>query len=91
MLEALAARAGTRGGDGVGGDQQHGLDGLRLHLVVVRLDRVHDALRLTVAPGELRRDGRVGALDLVGHRLADVVQERGAPGGLDGRTELRPP
>ena len=53
-LEALAARARARGRDRVGGDQQHGLDRLRLHLVVVRLDRVHDALRLAVAAREVR-------------------------------------
>ena len=58
-LEALAAGARSRCRDCVGRDQEHGFDRLRLHLVVVRLDRVHDRLRLTVAARELRRDLRV--------------------------------
>src|SRR5207253_1963546 len=47
-LEALAARAWSRRRDRVRGDQQHRLDRLRLHFVVVRLDRVHDGGRLAV-------------------------------------------
>ena len=43
-LEALPARARPGGGHGVGGDHEHRLDRLRLHLVVVCLDRVNDAL-----------------------------------------------
>ena len=88
VLEALAARARPRGGDRVGGDQQHGLDRLRLHLVVVRLDRVDDAVRLAVAAGELRGDERVRALDLVRHRLADVVEQRRALRRLHAGAEL---
>src|SRR5207237_1050182 len=42
VLEALAARTGPGGGDRIRRDQQHRLDGLRLDLVVVRLDRVDD-------------------------------------------------
>src|SRR5207247_11214268 len=61
LLQALAARAGPRGRDRVGGDQQHGLDGLRLDLVVVRLDRLPDSVRLSVAPREPRGEDRVGA------------------------------
>jgi hypothetical protein len=45
---------------------------------VVRLDRVDDVLGLAVALRLLRRDDGVRALDLVRHRLAEVVQERGA-------------
>src|SRR5690242_5637016 len=48
VLEALAASTRTGSGDGVGGNQQDGLDCLRLHLVVVRLDRVHDGVALAV-------------------------------------------
>src|SRR5207244_1282348 len=43
-LQALAPRARARRGDRVGGDQQDSLDRLRLHLVVVRLDRVDNRL-----------------------------------------------
>ena len=89
VLEALAARAGTGRGDRVGRDQQHRLDRLRLHLVVVRLDRVADRRALAVTARELGRDLRVRALDLVRHRLAEVVQQRGALRGLHGRLDLR--
>src|SRR5271166_2575279 len=64
--------------DRVRGLGEHGLDGADLDLVVVRLDRVHDVLRLAVPAGDLRADQRVAALDLVGERLADVVQHRAA-------------
>ena len=43
VLQALAARSRPRCGDRIGGDQEDGFDRLRLHLVVVCLDRVHDA------------------------------------------------
>src|SRR5438552_8034262 len=89
VLEALAASAGTRGRDRVGRDQQHRFDGLWLHLVVMRLDRVHDSVALAVAPRELGRDRGVRALDLVGQRLAEIVQERGPPRRLHARVELR--
>ena len=46
VLQALAARTRARGRDSVGGDHQHGLHGLRLHFVVVSLDRMHDVLGL---------------------------------------------
>jgi hypothetical protein len=45
---------------------------------VVRLDRVHDLVGLAVLARHIGPDQRVAALDLVGQRLADVVQE-GAP------------
>ena len=89
VLETLPSRAGARGGDRVGGDDQHGLDGLGLHLVVVRLDRVDDVLRLAVALRLLRGDGRVRALDLVRHRLAEVVQKSRPLRRLHARAELR--
>ena len=89
VLERLAAGAGTRRRDRVRRDQQHRLDRLRLHLVVMRLDRMHDALRLAVAARELCRDQRMRAFDLVRHRLADVVQHRGALRRLHARAELR--
>ena len=55
---------------------------------MVRLHRVDDALRLAVAARELRRDRRVRALDLVGHRLAEVVEHRRPLRGLHARAEL---
>src|SRR5262249_52862323 len=88
LLEALAACARTAGGHGVGRDQQNGLHSLRLHLVVMSLDRVDDALRLAVAPGELSGDERMRPLHLVRHRLADVVEHRRALRGLHARLEL---
>ena len=57
MLEALSASARPRCRDRVGRDQEHRLDGLWLDLVVVRLDRVDDAVRLAVAARELGGDG----------------------------------
>ena len=84
MLERLAAgaRAGAR--ERVGGLDDDRLDGLGLDLVVVGLHRVGDGLGLAVPAGQLAADQRVRPLDLVGDRLADVVQERGAAGGLGG-------
>ena len=77
-LERLPARAGTAAADRVGGLGQHRLDRAHLDLVVVRLDRVHHVLGLAVPAGDLRPDQRVAALDLMGQRLADVVQHRAA-------------
>ena len=75
-LEALPAGTRPAAGAGVRGLGQHRLDRLRRDLVVVRLDRVHDVLALAVLAGQVGADQRVAALDLVGERLADVVQER---------------
>ena len=88
-LERLATGAGTGGRDGVGGLHEHGLDGLRLDVLVVRLDGVHDALatRGTCVPS-CGRDLAVRAVDLVVDRLADVVQQAGALGDLDVGAEL---
>src|SRR6188472_3559142 len=89
VLETLTPGTGTRRRDRVRRDQEHRLDRLRLNLVVVRLDRVHDPVRFAVAPRQLRGDEGVRAVDLVGHRLADVVQERGTLRSLHTRAELR--
>src|SRR5882762_7986869 len=70
------------------GDDEHGLDGLRLHLVVMRLDRVNDPVRLAVALGVARGDERVRALLLVRQRLAEVVEHRGTFRRLDAGAEL---
>src|SRR5262249_2237978 len=45
-------------------------------------------LRLTPAAGDPGANLRVRAFDLVRHSLADVVQQRAAAGGRDGRAEL---
>ena len=55
---------------------------------MVRLDGVHDALRLAVLARELRRDLAVRAVDLVVDGLADVVQQAGAAGDLGVGAEL---
>ena len=88
LLERLAARAGARARERVGGLDEHRLDGLRLDLVVVGLDRVRDRLVLAVAAHELAADQGVRALDLVRDRLADVVQQGGAARGLHRRAQL---
>ena len=88
LLERLAARAGAGAGQGVGGLDDHGLDRLRLDLVVVGLHRVGDGLGLAVAAREVAADERVRALDLVRDGLADVVQQRRAARGLRARAEL---
>src|SRR5574341_1036567 len=74
-LQGLAPGAGAAAGDGVGRRGQHRLDGALLDLAVVGLDRVDHLGRLLQAPRQLRAELRVGALDLVRERLADVVQE----------------
>ena len=78
QLQRLATGARPATADRVGGLGEHGLDGADLDLVVVRLDGVHDILRLAVPAGDLRADQRVAALNLMGERLADVVQHRAA-------------
>ena len=88
LLERLAAGAGAGAGQRVGGLDDHGLDRLRLDLVVVGLHRVGDGLGLAVAAREVAADERVRALDLVRDGLADVVQQRGAAGGLGRGAEL---
>ena len=79
---------GPGAGDRVGGLHDHRLDRARLDLAVVGLHRVGDRLRLAAAAGDLAADERVRALDLVGDRLADVVQERGPARGLHRGAEL---
>src|SRR5450756_1567172 len=88
VLERLAAGAGPRRGDGVGGLHEDGLDSLRLDILVVRLDGVAHALRLAVLLAELLRDVGVRTVDLVVHGLADVVQQAGALGDLDVGAQL---
>jgi hypothetical protein len=75
-LQRLAAGARPAPADRVRGLGEHRLDGADLHLVVMRLDGVHHVLGLAVPAGDLRADQRVASLDLVGERLADVVQHR---------------
>jgi hypothetical protein len=54
----------------------------------MRLHRVRDGFRLAVAAGEVGADLSVRTLDLVGHRLADVVKQRGPARGVDRSPEL---
>ena len=65
VLERLAARTRPCPGQRVHDLDDHGLDGLRLDLVVVGLHRVRDRLGLAVAAREVAADERVRALDLV--------------------------
>src|SRR5580658_4297464 len=78
VLHGLGAGAGARGGDRVGEDDEPGVDGLGLHLLVVGGDSVDDDRSLAVALDELGADARVAPLQLARHRLADVVEEAGA-------------
>src|SRR5438093_1280577 len=87
-LEHLAPRPGTGPGERVGGVDERRQDGLRAHLLVVGRDGVHDLRRLAVLAGDLAADDRVRSFHLVGERLADVVQQRGAARLLLVETEL---
>src|SRR3954464_11665055 len=53
LLERLAASARPRAAERIGRLHDHGLDGLRLDLVVVGLHRVSDGLRLAVTAREI--------------------------------------
>src|SRR5919198_5256659 len=77
-LQALAPRPRPAARDPVGDLRDHRLDRSLLDLAVVRLDAVDDLWGLLHPPGDLGPDDRVRALDLVGDRLADVVQVRDA-------------
>jgi len=80
VFQALAAGAGAGSGDSVGGLHQHGFHGLRLHVVVVGQDGVDNVGALVILAGQFATQGHVGALSLVVHSLADVVQEACALG-----------
>src|SRR5204863_10106159 len=91
-LDGLRRRLAWRGGSGaaqsVGGLDDHGVDGLRLDLVVVGLHRMRGRLRLALTARQVTADERVRSLDLMGDRLAYVVQQRRAARGLGARAEL---
>ena len=74
----LAASAGARGADGVGGRDERADHRHRLHVTVMSDDTVDDRLREAVALEKLSADHRVRTFDLVVDGLADVVQETGA-------------
>ena len=80
--------AGAGGGDRVGRLHDAGLDRVRLHVAVVRLDRVDDGLVLLVLAGEVHADGHVAALDLVVDGLAQVVEKTCALGDRNVGTQL---
>src|SRR5579884_114578 len=88
LLKRLAARPRPGARERVRGLDDDRLDRLRLHLVVMGLHRVRHRLGLAVLAGELAPHERVRPLHLVGHRLADVVQQRGAAGGARAGAEL---
>ena len=58
-------------------------------LAVVGGNRMDDAARPPQSLRDLRPDERVRPLDLVVHRLADVVQEAGGLGNIDIRPDFR--
>ena len=53
---------------------------MRLHIVVVRFDRVDDGFGLVILPGDVDTDGDVAPFHLVVDGLADVMQKSGALG-----------
>ena len=77
-LQHLAPGARSGAGERVGRIDQRRQDGLRLHFFVVCGDGVDHLRRLAVLARDVGADDGVRALDLVGQRLADVVQQRGA-------------
>src|SRR5579875_1337833 len=79
-LEDLPTGSGAGPRERIGRIDQRGEDRLGLHLLVMRRDRVHDLRRLPVLARDLAPDDRMRALDLVGERLADIVEERRPPG-----------
>ena len=77
-LEDVAARAGTRGRDRVGGLDDHRLERRPVDVHVVRGHRHHHRLALAVLAQEVDAELEVRALHVAVDRLADVVEERGA-------------
>ena len=88
FLERFTSSPRPRAGYRVRRLHDHRFDRLRLDLVVVGRYRVRHRLGLALPARDAGADGRVGAVDLVADRLAQVVKERGAPGRLDVRAEL---
>ena len=76
--DALAARTGTGAGERVGGGDDESERCLHRLVVVVRADGVGDVLALAAAPRHLGAEDGVRALVVVGHGLANVVQEPAA-------------
>ena len=80
VLHVLPTGAGAGGGDGISGLNQHGNDGLGLHVAVVRLDGVDDDGILLELPGKIRAQLNVAALYLVVNGLAQIMEQSGALG-----------
>ena len=74
ILHVLSPGTGTGGGDGIGGLNQHGDDGLGLHVPVVGLDGIDDDGIFLVLPGEIRAQLHMAALHLVVDGFAQVMQ-----------------
>ena len=81
VFQVFPPGAGSGGGNGVSGLHQAGDDGLGLYVVVVGVDGMDHLFALLVLPGQLHADGDVGALHLVVHSLAQVVEQAGPLGG----------
>ena len=76
---------------GVGRLHEHVEHAVGLHVVVVRLDGMHDLRALAETAGEVGADDRMAALDLVVDGLAQVVQEPRTLGGNGIKAQLRAP
>src|SRR5581483_8657275 len=87
-LQHVPPGAGPGGGDAVGRLDQHGLDRLRLLVVVPGQDGVEDRPRLVVPREDVDGELDVAPLLLVGQGLADVVEEATPLGQLDVGADL---
>src|SRR5262245_3404141 len=72
-LEDFAARPWARARERIGGVHQRRENRLRLHLLMVGRDGIHDLGILAILARDLASDDGVRALDLVGESLPDVV------------------
>src|SRR5829696_3730093 len=87
-LEDVAARAGTRRGDGVGRLHDHRFQRRPVDVHVMRGDGLEHRLALAVLAQEIEAELEVRALQVAVDRLADVVEERGARGDVAVEAEL---
>ena len=87
-LEDVAAGAGTRRRDRVGGLHDHRFERRPVDVHVVRRHGHHDRFALAVLAQEVDADLQVRPFHLAVDRLADVVEERGAHGARARRGRL---
>src|SRR4029079_8795474 len=88
-LERLAARAGPRAGNGVGGLNEHRDFALVRDVVVVRGDAVHDERVLAVFGRDLHAELYLLALVFMREDLAPVVYQRATALHVDVEPQLR--